>query len=206
MLDDYPAHQARQEDRHEALEDAPAQFLDVVEEGHFAPVLTSLRHAGPPRPRPQTRERLPPQALELVAREVGLWRAGVAGDDPGVVRPRRCGSGPAPGRAGGPALPAARAARSDAAGSGPSAPARSRAAAARRADRSSCRRAAAPNTPAARRVAPARRRAAPARSPLSPRAGYPRVPARRATRRPGARPDGRRLSARSRRCAPVRVR
>src|SRR5213593_4172065 len=43
----------------------------------------------PPRPRPQTRERLPPQALELVAREVGLWRAGVAGDDPGVVRPRR---------------------------------------------------------------------------------------------------------------------
>src|SRR5712691_6772585 len=46
--------------------------------------------APPPRPRPQTRERLPPQALELVAREVGLWRAGVAGDDPGVVRPRRC--------------------------------------------------------------------------------------------------------------------
>src|SRR3989454_2979830 len=89
MLDDYPAHQARQEDRHEALEDAPTQFLDVVEEGHFAPVLTSFRHAGPPRPRPQTRERLPPQALELVAREVGLWRAGVAGDDPGVVRPRR---------------------------------------------------------------------------------------------------------------------
>src|SRR6266571_2420925 len=43
----------------------------------------------PPRPQPQTRERLPPQALELVAREVGLWRAGVAGDDPGVVRPRR---------------------------------------------------------------------------------------------------------------------
>src|SRR5437879_11724941 len=43
----------------------------------------------PPRPRPQTRERLPPQALELVARAVGLWRAGVAGDDPGVVRPRR---------------------------------------------------------------------------------------------------------------------
>src|SRR3989442_9056392 len=43
----------------------------------------------PPRPRPQTRERLPPQALELVAREVGLWRASVAGDDPGVVRPRR---------------------------------------------------------------------------------------------------------------------
>src|SRR5256884_2369633 len=89
MLDDSPAPQARKEDRHEALEDAPAQFLDVVEEGHFAPVLTSLRHAAPPRPRPQTRERLPPQALELVAREVGLWRAGVAGDDPGVVRPRR---------------------------------------------------------------------------------------------------------------------
>src|SRR3989454_4281720 len=43
----------------------------------------------PPRPRPQTRERLPPQALELVAREVGFWRAGVAGDDPSVVRPRR---------------------------------------------------------------------------------------------------------------------
>src|SRR5436309_249223 len=43
----------------------------------------------PPRPRPQTRERLPPQALELVAREVGLWRAGVNGDHPGVVCP--CG-------------------------------------------------------------------------------------------------------------------
>src|SRR2546426_5445594 len=50
---------------------------------------TSEPPAPPPRPRPQTRERLPPQALELVAREVGLWRAGVAGDDPGVVRPRR---------------------------------------------------------------------------------------------------------------------
>src|SRR5213078_1097129 len=45
--------------------------------------------APPPRPRPQTRERLPPQALELVAREVGLWRAGVNGDHPGVVCP--CG-------------------------------------------------------------------------------------------------------------------
>src|SRR5437773_1595051 len=147
----------------------------------------------PPRPRPRTRERLPPQALELVAREVRLWRAGVAGDDPGVVRPRRCLVAPllgeeaqlverrrcpcpAPGRAGGPAPPAARAARSAAAGSGPSAPARSRAAAARPADRSSRRRAAAPDTPAARRGAPARRRAAPARSPPSPRAGYPRGP------------------------------
>src|SRR2546422_2257427 len=44
----------------------------------------------PPRdPGPQSLERLPPQALELVAREVGLRRAGVAGDDSGVVRPRR---------------------------------------------------------------------------------------------------------------------
>src|SRR5882762_10608323 len=41
-----------------------------------------------PHPGLQTRERLPPQALELVAREVGLWRAGVAGDDLGVVRAR----------------------------------------------------------------------------------------------------------------------
>src|SRR3989442_1023919 len=90
MLDDYPAHQARHQDRHEALEDTPAQLLDVVEEGHFAPVVTSLRHAGPlPHPGLPTRERLPPQALELVAREVGLWRAGVAGDDLGVVRARR---------------------------------------------------------------------------------------------------------------------
>src|SRR2546425_1357005 len=32
-LDDYPAHQARHQDRHEALEDTPAQLLDVVEEG-----------------------------------------------------------------------------------------------------------------------------------------------------------------------------
>src|SRR6266480_7410295 len=39
----------------------------------------------PPKPRPQAPERLPPQALELVAREVSLWRAGVAGDDPGVM-------------------------------------------------------------------------------------------------------------------------
>src|SRR2546429_4631557 len=50
---------------------------------------------------------------------------------------RRRGSCPAPGRAGGPALPNARAAPSTAVGSGPSAPARSRAAAARPADRSS---------------------------------------------------------------------
>src|SRR5256884_7281323 len=42
----------------------------------------------PPQPRPQPLERLPPQALELVAREVGLWRAGVAGDHAGVIRPR----------------------------------------------------------------------------------------------------------------------
>src|SRR5207249_4593111 len=42
----------------------------------------------PPQPRPQPLERLPPQALELVAREVGLWRAGVAGDHASVVRPR----------------------------------------------------------------------------------------------------------------------
>src|SRR5258708_28921476 len=90
MLDDYPAHQTRQQDRHEALEDTPAELLDVVEEGHFAPVLRSLRPAGPlPHPGLQTRGRLPPQALELVAREVGLWRAGVAGDDLGVVRARR---------------------------------------------------------------------------------------------------------------------
>src|SRR5204862_6643044 len=48
-----------------------------------------LPPAAPPRPRPQTGERLPPQALELVAREVGLRRAGVTGDVPGVIRPRR---------------------------------------------------------------------------------------------------------------------
>src|SRR5207247_8429180 len=68
-LDNYPAHQTRQEDRHEALEDAPAQFLDVVEEGHFAPVLTSLRHAGPPQtPAPDAGEATAPGAGACRAR------------------------------------------------------------------------------------------------------------------------------------------
>src|SRR5438552_11715443 len=75
MLDDYPAHQARQEDRHEALEDAPAQFLDVVEEGHFAPVLTSLRHAAPPQtPAPDAGEATAPGAGACRARGWPLER------------------------------------------------------------------------------------------------------------------------------------
>src|SRR5213595_3292676 len=41
-----------------------------------------------PAPGPRPRSGLPPQALELVAREVGLWSARIVGDHPGVVRPR----------------------------------------------------------------------------------------------------------------------
>src|SRR2546422_193965 len=41
-----------------------------------------------PDPGPRPWSGLPPQALELVAREVGLWRARIGGDHPGVVRPR----------------------------------------------------------------------------------------------------------------------
>src|SRR2546425_4182371 len=52
VLDDDPARQRPDDDREQAVEDAPAQLLDVVEEGHLGPVVTSLRHAGPPRPRP----------------------------------------------------------------------------------------------------------------------------------------------------------
>src|SRR5947208_2925929 len=42
--------------------------------------------AGAAGPRP--RSGLPPQALELVAREVGLWSARIVGDHTGVVCPR----------------------------------------------------------------------------------------------------------------------
>src|SRR2546425_13054491 len=41
-----------------------------------------------PDPGPRLWSGLPPQALELVAREVGLWSARIVGDHPGVVRPR----------------------------------------------------------------------------------------------------------------------
>src|SRR5881397_3875037 len=43
----------------------------------------------PPPPPPPPAEGLPSQALELVAREVGLVGAGIAGDDPRVIRARR---------------------------------------------------------------------------------------------------------------------
>src|SRR6266704_5175262 len=55
----------------------------------ISPRFSRVSDTPAPQTPAQTRERLPPQALELVAREVGLWRAGVAGDDAGVVRPRR---------------------------------------------------------------------------------------------------------------------
>src|SRR5438552_1174525 len=41
-----------------------------------------------PAPGPRPRSGLPPQALELVAREVGLWSARIVGDHTGVVCPR----------------------------------------------------------------------------------------------------------------------
>src|SRR5881409_3285544 len=41
-----------------------------------------------PAPRPSPPSGLPPQALELVAREVGLWSARIVGDHTGVVCPR----------------------------------------------------------------------------------------------------------------------
>src|SRR5438094_10112525 len=40
-----------------------------------------------PAPGPKPRSGLPPPALELVAREVGLWSARIVGDHTGVVWP-----------------------------------------------------------------------------------------------------------------------
>src|SRR2546430_10173977 len=43
-LDDDPPHHARQQHGHQALEDAPAQLLEVNEERHLGAVLVRLSH------------------------------------------------------------------------------------------------------------------------------------------------------------------
>src|SRR3989449_1953742 len=85
-LDDEPADQRAHDDGEQAVQDAPAQLLEVVEERHLA-ARGWVRHGAPGARRGAGRSA--PQALQLVAGQVGLVRAGIPGDDPGIVGARR---------------------------------------------------------------------------------------------------------------------